>query len=290
MIYHVNHKSMLSYAAPVFDARMNLRLKPVEWPGQTMSDYQLELDPTPAAVREEVGPYVVNTLALSLAEALTALTITSSFTMQVEARPVPEQTPAIADLRQQALAVQRIDALAPAPYLYASRLAAFDPAIAEWAAPWLASDQPVLEGARMLASAIYREFSYVPGVTSSSTSPVDAFRAREGVCQDFAQVMIVALRSFGIPAAYISGYLRTLPPPGRERLVGADAMHAWTAVWCGEDAGWVGIDPTNDCLAGESHITIAMGRDYADVAPVDGVFVGQSLQRMKVEVDVAPLD
>ncbi|MFC4254789.1 transglutaminase family protein [Altererythrobacter xixiisoli] len=290
MIYHVNHRSVLSYAAPVFDARINLRLKPVAWPGQSMRDYRLEIDPMPASMRDEVGPYVVNTLALNLAEALSALTVVSSFTMQVDAPVVPQHTPSITDLRQQALAVQRIDALAPAPYLYASRLAAFEPDIAHWAATSLTSDQQVLDGALDLARRIYREFAYVPGATSSSTSPADAFRAREGVCQDFAQVMIVALRSFGIPAAYVSGYLRTIPPPGRERLVGADAMHAWVAVWCGDAAGWVGIDPTNDCLTGESHITVAMGRDYADVAPVDGVFVGQSVQRMKVQVDVAPLD
>jgi len=289
VIYHVTHKSRLSYAAPVFDARMNLRLKPVDWPGQTMRSYRLEMDPVAASVREETGPYVVNTVAVNLAEAMTALTVTSSFTMQVEARPIPGQTATIAELRLQALLVRRIDAQAPAPYLYASRLAAFDPAISEWATPFLASDIPVLEGAQLLCRAINRQFSYVPGATSSSTSPADAFRAKEGVCQDFAQVMIVALRSFGIPAAYVSGYLRTIPPPGRERLVGADAMHAWVAVWCGEQWGWVGIDPTNDCLTGESHITVAMGRDYADVAPVDGVFVGQSVQRMKVEVDVIPL-
>jgi transglutaminase-like putative cysteine protease len=101
--------------------------------------------------------------------------------------------------------------------------------------------------------------------------------------------MIIAARAFGVPAAYVSGYLRTTPPPGQPRLVGADAMHAWVNLWCGEELGWVGFDPTNDLLVGAGHIFTAMGRDYADVAPLDGVFHGGEGQRMKVAVDVVPM-
>ncbi len=142
---------------------------------------------------------------------------------------------------------------------------------------------------RKLTAAIYTQFTYHPGITTSDTPPIEAFKNREGVCQDFAHIMIAALRAHGIPAAYVSGYLRTEPPPGAERLVGADAMHAWASIWCGPQMGWVGADPTNNCLVRNDHIVVAMGRDYADVAPIDGVFVGNTTQRMTVAVDVVPV-
>jgi transglutaminase-like putative cysteine protease len=137
---------------------------------------------------------------------------------------------------------------------------------------------------------IHSEFDYDDNATVTDTPPSQAFRQRRGVCQDFAHIMIIAARAFGIPAAYVSGYLRTLPPPGQARLVGADAMHAWVNLWCGEEFGWVGFDPTNNLLVEADHIFTAMGRDYSDVAPLDGVFHGASGQLMNVSVDVAPCE
>jgi transglutaminase-like putative cysteine protease len=137
-------------------------------------------------------------------------------------------------------------------------------------------------------NAIHAEFDYDAEATEAETPPAEAFRARRGVCQDFAHIMIIGLRAYGIPAAYVSGYLRTIPPPGKERLVGADATHAWVNLWCGDEIGWIGLDPTNALVAGEDHIFTAMGRDYGDVAPVDGVFLGGRGQEMEVSVDVAP--
>ena len=127
-----------------------------------------------------------------------------------------------------------------------------------------------------------------PDATEVDTPVATAFAGRHGVCQDFSQIMISGLRSLGIPAAYVSGFLRTLPPPGKPRLEGADAMHAWVNLWCGDQLGWVGFDPTNNILADSSHIFTAMGRDYADVAPLDGVFHGGGGQSMDVAVDVMP--
>src|SRR5690606_8179727 len=109
------------------------------------------------------------------------------------------------------------------------------------------------------------------------------------VCQDFAHILIVALRSAGLPAGYASGYLRTLPPPGKPRLAGVDAMHAWVMLWCGPQRGWIGLDPTNGCITGPDHIIIAFGRDYADVSPIDGVFVGKAAQHLDTSVDVVPM-
>jgi len=178
---------------------------------------------------------------------------------------------------------------APAPYLFASRIAGMSTDIAEWAAPYLAAGQNVVPAAKALMAAVHSGFAYRTGATDARTPPEQAFVAREGVCQDFAHIMIMALRSQGIAAAYASGYLRTLPPPGQPRLVGADAMHAWVNVWCGKALGWIGFDPTNNCLARQDHIQIGMGRDYADVAPIDGIFIGMDVQEMETEVDVEEL-
>ncbi len=122
-----------------------------------------------------------------------------------------------------------------------------------------------------------------------STPAIEAFKARHGVCQDFAHIMISGMRGLGLPAAYVSGYLRTVPSGKEERLTGADAMHAWVLVWCGADAGWIGLDPTNAIPAGNDHVVLAIGRDYADVAPIDGVIFASGGQRLEVGVSVTPV-
>jgi transglutaminase-like putative cysteine protease len=133
---------------------------------------------------------------------------------------------------------------------------------------------------------IRSEFRYDPKATVISTPLHEVFENRHGVCQDFAHVMIAGLRGLGLPAAYVSGYLRTIPSPGRPRLQGADATHAWVSLWCGDELGWVGFDPTNDLLVENDHIVLAIGRDFADVSPVDGIIVGSPKQKLGVAVDV----
>jgi transglutaminase-like putative cysteine protease len=137
---------------------------------------------------------------------------------------------------------------------------------------------------------INRDFAYDAKATEISTPLLEVFEKRRGVCQDFAHVMIAGLRGLGLPAAYVSGYLRTTPPPGRPRLQGADATHAWVSVWCGSDLGWLGFDPTNDLVIGNDHVVLAVGRDYTDVSPVDGVIVGSRKQKLAVAVDVIPAE
>ena len=144
----------------------------------------------------------------------------------------------------------------------------------------------ILAGAVDLTHRIRTEFRYDPKATVISTPLNEVFVKRHGVCQDFAHVMIAGLRGLGLPAAYVSGYLRTIPPPGRPRLQGADATHAWVSLWCGEDIGWVGLDPTNDILVENDHIVLAVGRDFSDVSPVDGIIVGSRKQKLAVAVDV----
>lgn len=288
MIYQVHHRTTISYEVPVAQARFNIRLRPYSWPGQSIVTQQLDFSPLPAERRNEAGPYCVNRSLIGFTGKLSELAIESRFTVEVTTHPPANEGPALDQLRQQALDMRDLSVLSPAPYLFASRIADANSAIGDWAGGILAADQPILTAASGLMNAIHREFVYRPGATSSATPPAEAFGRREGVCQDFAHVMIVGLRSQGIPAAYVSGYLRTEPPPGQARLVGADAMHAWVAVWCGTELGWVGFDPTNDCLALADHILIAMGRDYADVSPIDGTFVGSAPQHMETAVDVIP--
>ena len=135
-----------------------------------------------------------------------------------------------------------------------------------------------------------QDFAYDSKATEISTPLGDVFAKRRGVCQDFAHIMISGLRGLGLPAAYVSGYLRTTPLPGKPRLQGADATHAWVSVWCGADIGWIGLDPTNDLMVGSDHVVLAVGRDYTDVSPVDGIIVGSRKQKLTVEVDVVPVE
>jgi transglutaminase-like putative cysteine protease len=144
----------------------------------------------------------------------------------------------------------------------------------------------IVVGAVDLMHRIRNDFKYDPKATVISTPLKEVFEKRHGVCQDFAHVMIAGLRGLGLPAAYVSGYLRTIPPPGKPRLQGADATHAWVSVWCGDEIGWVGFDPTNDLLVENDHIILAVGRDFSDVSPVDGIIVGSRKQKLAVAVDV----
>jgi transglutaminase-like putative cysteine protease len=293
MRYAITHSTTMEYAAPVRLAKFNVRLRPAPWPGQIVSHYALNVDPIPATFGEGEGAYHVLESRFTLRDPAQRLRVESRFTVSRKSLP-PEVTgasgPDLANLRERALALPNLSALAPASYIFASPIAAPQQEIGLWAGRFLDEGMPVMEAGRALMRAIYNEFAFDAGATYPDTQPADAFRQRRGVCQDFTHVMIIAARAHGIPAAYVSGYLRTLPPPGQSRLVGADAMHAWVNLWCGEELGWVGFDPTNNTLADTDHVFIGMGRDYSDVAPLDGTFRGSGQQRMFFSVDVSQLD
>jgi transglutaminase-like putative cysteine protease len=293
MIYDVRHSNTIHYSGFVHLAQFNVRLRPAPWPGQSVTNYQRFVDPLPWTVQEELAAYVVNEARLTLRDPIVQLRIDSSFTVEV-LPPVTDYgsapSPRVAELRALALTRPDLTRASPAAYLFASPIAPPAPEIAGWAQAFITDDTPVIEAGARLMAAIHDEFAYDSGATRANTPPLDAFRARHGVCQDFAHVMIVGARAHGIPAAYVSGYLRTQPPPGMPRLLGADAMHAWAALWCGDALGWVGFDPTNDLFTTTDHIFVAMGRDYGDVAPLDGVFHGGSQQTMFFSVDVAPVE
>jgi transglutaminase-like putative cysteine protease len=289
--YEVRHVTTIEYAQPVRLARFNIRLKPAAWPHQTVSNYALVADPLPWTRTDEPGPYIANESKLLVRAPISELRIESRFSVTVEPSGIDYATqaaPSVAEIRALALTLPGLTALSPASYLFGSPIAVPEPEIAKWATGIIDDGMSVIAAGAALMHAIYAQFGYDASATETDTPPIAAFRQRRGVCQDFTHIMIVAARSMGLPTAYVSGYLRTLPPPGKPRLVGADAMHAWPSLWCGESLGWIGFDPTNDAFAETDHIFIAMGRDYADVAPLDGVFVGGGEQTMDYSVDVAP--
>lgn len=160
----------------------------------------------------------------------------------------------------------------------------------EFARPCFPTGRPIMEAALDLTRRIHSGFRYDPAVTDVNTTTEQAFELRAGVCQDLAHVQIACLRSLGLPARYVSGYLRTLPPPGEERLVGADQSHAWISLYAGQALGWVDLDPTNNCIADASHVPICIGRDYSEVSPMRGVVLGGGETVLRVSVDVHPVE
>ncbi len=174
----------------------------------------------------------------------------------------------------------------PIGYVFASPLVPVQRPVTSYASASFPPGSGILAGAVDLMHRIRTDFRYDAKATVISTPLNEVFEKRHGVCQDFAHVMIAGLRGLGLPAAYVSGYLRTIPPPGKPRLQGADATHAWVSLWCGEGLGWIGFDPTNDILVENDHIVLAVGRDFSDVSPVDGIIVGSRKQKLNVAVDV----
>ncbi|MEG3164619.1 transglutaminase family protein [Sphingomonas sp. PB2P19] len=291
MIYDIRHVTTFDYGASVKFARCNLRLKPIDWPGQRLESYALSVHPAGriSAARAEAG--LANVTRLVVDSPVRHLTIESTSRMIVDRLvPVPaDDDPTLGEIAAMARASTDLSAASPANYLYPSPLIPLDHAIADWCAPDLAPERGSLEAGIALARRIQNAFEFDSSATFVDTPPHEAFLKRRGVCQDFAQIMITGLRAAGLPAAYASGYIRTIPPVGQPRLVGADATHAWVLLWCGPVHGWVGVDPTNGIWMASDHIVMAVGRDYAEIAPVDGVVLGSGAQDMQVSVDVAPV-
>jgi transglutaminase-like putative cysteine protease len=290
-LYAVRHATRFSYEKPVSFARCNLRLKPIDWPGQRLSSHHLAVHPggqlSPAPQRSTL----VNITRLVIPQAAGHIEIVSEAEVEVwhqPALPAPED-PTVAAVAEMARTSLDVSDVAPANFLYPSPSIPADDSIAAWALDSLTAQRPVLEAASEFSRRIHEEFRFDPDATRTETPPAEAFAARAGVCQDFSQIMICGLRAAGLPAAYVSGYIRTIPPPGQARLQGADATHGWVMVWCGTDRGWIGLDPTNGIAMGDDHIVMAVGRDYLDIAPIDGVFTGHGEQEITVEVDVEPL-
>ncbi len=292
MIYRVWHRTTYRYRAEVTFARCVLRLTPRSSAEQTLIASLVTVQPKPADSVQRTGPFGEQTLTVLVDQPHRTLVIEAS--SRVDVHPPPLQplaaTAAWESIREQSFTMAGAGPDDPAVFLYPTRRTPLTAEITDYARSSFSPGRPIAEATAELMTRIHTDFTYDSKATTVSTPPAEAFKARRGVCQDFAHVMISALRGLGLPAAYVSGYLRTVPPPGRPRLAGADATHAWVSAWCGREAGWIGFDPTNDTLVRDDHIVLAIGRDYSDVAPIDGVILAPGEQTLTVEVDVVPED
>jgi transglutaminase-like putative cysteine protease len=291
VLYDIRQVTQYSYAVPVPFARQVLRLLPVERPGQRVVAADLAIRPAPTERHDSFDFFGNRLTTVAFAFPHEALVLETRARVAVE---MPERVdfgraPPFEQIRRQAVAETDLGPRSPVHFLFASRLVAPDDAIGAYVGASFPPGRPLFEAAFDLARRVKADFQYDPEATDVTTLPAVAFAKRAGVCQDFAHVMIAGLRAIGLPAAYVSGFLRTEPPPGRPRLEGADATHAWVAVWGGREAGWLGLDPTNGVVAGNDHVVLAIGRDYSDAAPVDGVIVTSGDHTLDVAVDVVPV-
>jgi transglutaminase-like putative cysteine protease len=292
MLYEVRHVTTYSYNTAVPFARCVIRMFPRVEPGQGVLSTQLTVSPKVLERRDGIcffGNHV-STLTVDQPHRSLTLSVVSRVDVRQPSLGELDLSPSWEEVRDAAIAGAGLEPDSPVHYLYRSRVVPIDPGAVAYAAKSFPPGRSMLVGARDLMSRINADFTYDPDATVVSTPLAQALEKKRGVCQDFAHVMIAGLRGLGLPASYVSGYLRTIPPPGQKRLEGADASHAWVSVWCGHGLGWVGLDPTNDMLAGNDHIIVARGRDYADVSPIDGVIIGSGGQSIDVKVDVEPLE
>ena len=287
MIYDITHLTTYEYDAPVASTRCTMRLLPRSDCGQNVLSSRISL--TPAASARFRTDFNGNRVSEArIFEPHTKLQIRLDARVEVDrAQPfAPGLTPAWEFVRKAASVDNSLSARSPAHFIYPSRYVPLFEAGTDYARDSFAPRRPILEGALELMRRIQADFAYNPGATHIATPIAQAFERRRGVCQDFAHIMIAGLRGLGLPAAYVSGYLRTNAASGQPKLEGADATHAWVSVWCGPGFGWFDLDPTNAILAGNDHVVIAIGRDYGDVSPIDGVILGASKPHLDVSVTV----
>lgn len=290
-LYDVRVAIAYHYGSRVPFAKHMLRIEPESGDGQEVLDCRLEIDPRPSGQWPDLDHFGNRARMFALDSAHDRLEIRLAARVRVSASEPPRRSPSWESIRDSVPSMNDLSPRAPAHFVFPGRMTVADAAIIEYVSRSFAPGRPVIDAAAELARRIHADFRYAPGVTSVSTTALEFMRGGEGgVCQDFAHLMIAGMRAIGLPVAYVSGLLRTIPPPGSARLEGADAMHAWVAVWAGDELGWVGLDPTNAVFASSDHIRVGMGRAYSDVAPIDGVIVAAGEHANDVAVDVIPLD
>jgi len=289
MRYDVRHRTTYRYSQPVSISHHVLRLAPRRCGHQVLRESTIEVAPLPA-VRSDALDYFGNPVTyLTIQEQHEQLVIEARSRIDVAA-PAPREpsrTTAWDRIFGQLERSLSADGLATLQFAFDSPFARATTDLADYARGSFPPGRPVLEAACDLTGRIHRDFRYDSTATDVSTPVDEVFRLRRGVCQDFAHLELACLRALALPARYVSGYLLTRPPPGQSKLIGSDASHAWISVWCPE-AGWVDLDPTNDAFARDEHVTLAWGRDYGDISPINGVIFGGGDHDVDVEVDVTP--
>jgi transglutaminase-like putative cysteine protease len=290
MIYDITLSVTHDYAGAVGTGRHLLRIVPADLPGRQKLRAQV-MDVTPPPAERYGHSDFFGNRGVMIVHDQSHEEMVIRLASRVEILP-PEQgfdiAPPLPVLAAEIAHTLSLGPDSPHHFLGASPRIVPDKAMAAYAKEQISDGMGARDVVAAIGQALNRDMAFCSGTTTVETTPQEAFAQRRGVCQDFSHIMITCLREIGVPAGYVSGYLRTRPPPGKPRLDGADAMHAWVRVWCGVEAGWLEYDPTNAMFAGTDHIVIAAGRDYDDVAPVKGVLMASGGQKSAHSVDVVP--
>lgn len=291
MLYDIKLTITYDYDKQADAGRHLLRLQPLNLDGeQRVVSSFLSVEPNPAE-RTDRYDFFGNTV-VDVAFGGTHPDMSCS----VRARVDRIQTPPTFDIStlvdrvaEEAAGVASMAPASPSHFIGASPRIALNPAMTDYARGHIVPGMSTMEAVCAIGSALYNDMEFDPVATTAETPAWEAFERRRGVCQDFTHIMIACLRGVSIPAGYVSGFLRTLPPENGPRLEGADAMHAWVRAWCGKEFGWLEYDPTNALIVGSDHIVVARGRDYSDVNPVNGAMRTSGEQSSSQAVDVIPL-
>ena len=286
MRYRVQHTTTYAYAEPVDLACHMVRLLPRELPFQQVISSAIHADPAVARRSDGVDHFgnLVSWLFLDLPHPQFAVTLDAEVEVTFPLPPDPYSTPPweqVATARDGGPFQWQA-----AEFAFPSPMVAADRDVAAYVAHSVPPGRPILAGLVDLLDRIRCDFKFQPGVTTIATPVGRVLAQRAGVCQDFSHLMISGLRSLGLPARYVSGYLRTRPPPGQVRRRGADQSHAWVGCWLGPQFGWVDVDPTNNLIVHDEHVVLGWGRDYGDVSPVRGVILGGGHHTLDVRVDL----
>jgi transglutaminase-like putative cysteine protease len=283
--YEVVHTTEYDYSQSVAVSHHQARLSPRVLPHQQCLHHELQIEPAPAVMTTHTDYFGNAVTFFTMQGAHKRLTVRakSRVALQAASVPSPSDTP-----RWEAVADRTALPLEALEFVFDSASIPANADLAAYARAAFPAGRPLLDAVLELTRRIHEEFTFDREATTVATPLEDVFKSRRGVCQDFARLEIACLRSLGLPARYISGYLETVPPPDRPRLLGADASHAWLAVYCPE-AGWIHVDPTNNLLPSNTHVTVAWGRDYNDVSPIHGVILGGGKHTLRVNVDVLRL-
>ena len=290
MLYDVTLAVRYAYDQPAGAARMHLRMIPGDGAAQRVISGTLQADPEPDFRRDRLDFF--GNMLTEIAYNAPIDSVDFRFSGRIRRHDLPRALDLSCALRampRELAEVASLAADAPHHFLGASERVAPALSITAFARDLTSPGQSTLSAVETLSQALHAEITFDATATDVTTDPVEAFTNRRGVCQDISHIMIAALRGIGVPAGYVSGFLRTEPPEGEARLAGADAMHAWVRAWCGQEMGWIEIDPTNDMRAGADHISVAVGRDYSDVAPVKGSLRSSGLHSTAHSVDVVPV-
>ncbi len=289
MKYRVTHSTQYDYSAPVALCRNEACLLPRDTLRQKCLTSELRIEPYPSDLRERLDAFGNRVSHFAIQQTHEGLNVTAISEVSVSSDPnlfVSANQFPWESVRKRLASDRSPLTLEALPFLYDSPLAQKSQELEAYAKASFSDGRPMGEAAADLMQRIYRDFTYDQKSTTIDTPLSEIMMTRSGVCQDFAHIGVACLRSIGLTARYVSGYIETSPPPGQARLIGADASHAWFSVYAA-DAGWIDFDPTNNQIPGEQHITVAWGRDFADVSPLRGVALGGGKHKVVVSVDVA---